>query len=171
MTPSLEHLPYRPCVGVMLLNSACKVWIGRRADADPKRQRYGSWWQMPQGGIDKGEDPAPAALRELQEETGITSAEIIAESASWLTYDLPPELQGKAWKGRYRGQKQKWFAMRFTGQEDEITLDHGTGVHPEFDAWRWADMSEISNLIVPFKRAVYKQVIAEFGPLAGVDVD
>lgn len=146
----------------MLINAAGKVWIGRRADADPKRQKYGSWWQMPQGGIDDGEDTRQAALRELQEETGITAAEIISETDDWLTYDLPPELQGKAWKGRYRGQKQKWFLMRFTGADSDIDLDQGPGGHPEFDAWKWAEMDELIELIVPFKRAVYDKVITEF---------
>ena len=155
----------------MLLNQDRKVWIGRRADADPKRRKYGAWWQMPQGGVDDGEDPSRAAVRELQEETGVTSAKIIAETADWLTYDLPPELQGKAWKGRYKGQKQKWFAVEFSGSDDEIMLDQGpAGTHPEFDAWRWAPLPEIVDLIVPFKREVYSNVIAEFGHLATNDV-
>ena len=170
MVKNINELPYRPCVGIMLFNSERKVWIGRRADVDPKRRKYGTWWQMPQGGIDEGEDPAPAALRELEEETGVTSAKIIAQSTNWLTYDLPPELLGKVWKGRYRGQKQMWFAMDFHGQEDEITLDQGPGQHPEFDAWRWAELNEVVDLIVPFKRAVYDKVITEFGPLTSADV-
>ncbi len=163
MTNEHDHLPYRPCVGIMLLNADRKVWIGRRADVDPKRRDYGTWWQMPQGGIDRGEDPSPAALRELQEETGVISARIIGQTSDWLTYDLPPELLGKAWKGRYKGQKQKWFAMEFTGSDNEITLDQGPpGTHPEFDAWRWAEVSEINSLVVPFKRDVYNKVVAEF---------
>lgn len=171
MTETSNLLPYRPCVGIMLLNKERRVWIGRRADLDPKRHQYGTWWQMPQGGIDDGEEPSPAALRELHEETGVTSAKIIAETRDWLTYDLPPELQGKAWKGRYRGQKQMWYAVEFTGTDDEIVLDQGPdGTHPEFDSWRWADMREIVDLVVPFKRAVYEQVIAEFGHLASNDV-
>lgn len=168
MTTDFDHLPYRPCVGILLLNREGKVWIGRRSDADPDRRQVGTWWQMPQGGIDEDEDPAKAALRELEEETGITSAHIVAQSKDWLTYDLPTELKGKAWNGRFRGQKQKWFAMEFTGKDVEITLEHGPGTHPEFDAWRWADMNEIVDLIVPFKRAVYDRVIAEFGHLADI---
>ena len=171
MTNSFDHLPYRPCVGIMLLNRDRRIWIGQRADADPKRRKYGTWWQMPQGGIDEGEDPAQAALRELHEETGVTSAKIIAETNDWLTYDLPPELQGKAWKGRYKGQKQKWFAVEFLGSDDEIMLDDGpAGTHPEFDAWRWARLPEIVDLIVPFKRDVYRQLFTEFGHLANNDV-
>jgi len=171
MTQAYDHLPYRPCVGIMLFNKHRHVWIGRRADADPKRRKYGTWWQMPQGGIDKGEDPARAALRELEEETGVKSAKIIAETTDWLTYDLPADLQGKAWKGRYKGQQQKWFAVEFSGSDDEIMLDEGpAGTHPEFDAWRWAQLPEIVDLIVPFKREVYRKVISEFGHLASNDV-
>ncbi len=171
MTNNLDDLPYRPCVGIMLLNKDRHVWIGRRADADPKRRKYGTWWQMPQGGIDTDEDPSLAAIRELQEETGVTSAKIIAETANWLTYDLPPKLQGKALKGRYKGQKQKWYALEFLGSDNEITLHQGpAGTHPEFDAWRWAKMSEIVDLVVPFKREVYGKVFAEFGHLVSNDV-
>jgi putative (di)nucleoside polyphosphate hydrolase len=120
---------------------------------------------MPQGGIDASEDPAEAALRELGEETGIRSVTIIAESAGWYTYELPPNLRPNAWNGRYRGQKQKWFAARFTGSDDEVALAR-PGHKPEFDAWRWADLGELVGLIVPFKRRVYDQVVAEFAPLA-----
>ena len=157
---------YRLCVGIMVLNRAGKVWIGRRTDAPAEPEGAGSWWQMPQGGIDASEDPAEAALRELSEETGIRSVTIVAESADWYTYELPPNLRANAWGGRYRGQKQKWFAARFTGSDDEIALVRP--LHkPEFDAWRWADIGELTGLIVPFKRGVYEQVVAEFAPLAG----
>jgi putative (di)nucleoside polyphosphate hydrolase len=155
---------YRPCVGVMLLNKAGLVWIGRRADKQ-NDEGTGQWWQMPQGGIDKGEDPREAVLRELYEETSVRSAEIIAEAPDWYNYDLPDHLIGKSWNGRYRGQTQKWFALRFTGEESEIDL-HPPGHKQEFDAWRWVRIDEISQLIVPFKRAVYEQVIAAFRHLA-----
>ena len=159
-----EQLLYRPCVGIMVLNGTGRVWIGRRNDAPGEPEGPGAWWQMPQGGIDESEDPARAALRELAEETGIRSVEIIAESADWFRYDLPPNLRPKAWSGRYGGQKQKWFAMRFTGSDDEVELER-PGEKPEFDAWRWAGIDELVGLIVPFKRAVYEEVVREFAPL------
>jgi putative (di)nucleoside polyphosphate hydrolase len=157
---------YRPCVGIMVLNRAGRVWIGRRHDAPAEPEGPGAWWQMPQGGVDASEDPAVAALRELDEETGIRSVTLIAESAGWYTYDLPPDLRANAWSGRYRGQKQKWFAARFTGSDDEIALVR-PGHKPEFDAWRWAPVGELIGLVVPFKREVYERVIAEFAPLVG----
>lgn len=156
---------YRPCVGVMVLNAEGLVWAGRRVGGRSDAEGIGHWWQMPQGGIDEGEDPRLAALRELAEETGIKSVVVEGESAEWLYYDLPPELQGKAWGGRYRGQRQKWFALRFTGAEAEIDLAP-PGHTPEFDTWRWVPIEELAALIVPFKRAVYERVIAEFTPLA-----
>ena len=158
-----EDLPYRPCVGVMLINRSGLVWIGHRIaqQNDDEAKGIGMWWQMPQGGIDEGEDLAEAAMRELEEETGVSSAEIIEESPRWYTYDLPPHLVGVSWKGRYRGQKQKWFAIRFTGDDAEVDIS-GIGHKPEFDDWRWAGMDELAALIVPFKRAVYDQVIADF---------
>lgn len=165
MTDKFAHLPYRPCVGIMLLNCAGLVWIGRRADAPQEAEGPGTWWQMPQGGIDAGEDPAKAALRELQEETGIVTARIIAESVQWLTYDLPPSLLGKAWGGRFRGQKQKWFAARFEGEDSEVDIAP-PGHQIEFDSWRWARITELPALVAPFKRDVYSAVLAELGHLA-----
>jgi putative (di)nucleoside polyphosphate hydrolase len=160
-----KHEPgYRPCVGIMLLNPQGHVWVGHRPDI-PDEEGGGEWWQMPQGGIDPEEDPAAAALRELYEETGVRSATIIAESREWHCYDLPPQLVGVSWGGRYRGQRQKWFAARFTGADSEVQLAL-PGHKPEFDKWRWAAIDSLERLIVPFKRDVYARVIAEFRPLA-----
>ncbi len=147
---------YRPGVGLMLLNRDGLVFVGRRADTAEDA------WQMPQGGIDEGEDPRAAAFRELKEETGTKKAEIIGETRGWLTYDLPRELLGRiVWGGRYRGQKQKWFAMRFTGADSDIDLEaHG---HPEFCKWRWAPVASLVRLIVPFKRDLYRDIVAELG--------
>ncbi len=152
MKPS--DLPYRPCVGVMLVNPAGMIWAGRRIDTP-------NGWQMPQGGIDKGESPCEAALRELHEEIGTDKAEIVAESQTWHRYDLPPHLLGRAWGGRYRGQEQRWFLMRFTGRDSDIDI---ATAHPEFDAWQWVAPGTLCHLIVPFKRDVYEQVVAEFWP-------
>jgi putative (di)nucleoside polyphosphate hydrolase len=149
----------------MVLNRGGLVWIGRRHDAPQEPEGPGSWWQMPQGGIDANEDPAAAALRELQEETGIHSVRVIAESPGWYTYDLPESLRPQAWGGRYRGQKQKWFVARFLGSDDEVTLMR-PGHEPEFDAWRWAGIGELLGLIVPFKRAVYEELVRDFASLA-----
>ena len=157
-------LPYRPCVGIMLLNADGLIWIGRRSDGDLILQEVVKRWQMPQGGIDAHEDPKVAALRELYEETGISSATILAESKDWIHYDLPPEVVGKAMKGKYRGQRQKWFAMRFTGGEAEVNLSPG-GHEPEFDAWRWAAAHEVLDEIVGFKRDAYRAVFKEFASL------
>jgi putative (di)nucleoside polyphosphate hydrolase len=158
-----EDLPYRPCVGIVLLNDTGQVWIGRRCQhiiEDPEN------WQMPQGGIDPDEDPAKAAIRELAEETGTDKAEIISEAAVWHHYDLPVDMLGVALKGQYRGQRQKWFAMRFTGADSDFNIHAPAGGHePEFDEWRWADADEVLGLIIPFKRSVYQSVLEEFGPL------
>ena len=156
---------YRPCVGIMVLNPEGLVWLGRRLDAPAEPEGPGTWWQMPQGGIDANEDAPKAALRELEEETGIRSVEVVAESPGWYTYDLPAELRPKAWGGRYCGQRQKWFAVRFTGSDDEIALER-PGHQREFDAWRWACLDELLGLIVPFKRAVYAEVVRRFAPFA-----
>jgi putative (di)nucleoside polyphosphate hydrolase len=162
-----EDLPYRPCVGVLVLNRTGLGFIGRRIEG-PEHIDTTHAWQMPQGGIDKGEEPWPAALRELHEETNIRSVERLGEIADWLQYDIPREIAGQAWKGKYRGQTQKWFAMRFTGDEREIDLAHPAGSHdPEFSAWRWEPIQNIPSLVVPFKRAVYERVVREFAHLAG----
>jgi len=145
---------YRPNVGIMLLNPAGAAWVGMRLDAPGA-------WQMPQGGIDADETPGEAALRELGEEIGTTKAEILFESTQWLTYDLPPDLAKRAWGGKWRGQAQRWFAMRFTGTDTDIRID---GPHPEFSIWRWAPRAELIACIVPFKRPVYEAVLAEFEP-------
>jgi putative (di)nucleoside polyphosphate hydrolase len=159
-------LPYRPCVGIMLIDRRGLVWVGRRR---PKWARNSSAhiWQMPQGGIGAGERTHEAALRELEEETGATSVELLAEAPGWFTYDLPEELLGTALKGRYRGQKQKWFAMRFTGSEREIDISPRNGHKAEFDAWRWVPAAKLPGLIVPFKRQVYRDVVAAFGTYVG----
>ena len=161
-----EDLPYRPCVGVALLNRGGLVFIGRRIEG-PEHVDLTHAWQMPQGGIDPGEEPWPAALRELREETNVRSVERIAEIEDWLTYDIPREIVGQAWKGKYRGQSQKWFALRFTGDDSEIDVEHPDGApEPEFAAWRWEPMQNVPDLVVPFKRAVYERVVAAFGHLA-----
>lgn len=161
-----ESLRYRPCVGIMLINAQGHVWVGQRADTPLDAEGRGDWWQMPQGGIDEGEDPRAAAMRELYEETQVRSAEIIGGTADWLTYDLPPELIGKAWGGRWRGQKQMWFAARFLGDDAEINIAAPPGFEPEFVSWRWVPAGDLTRLIVPFKRAVYEAVVKELGPLA-----
>ena len=148
---------YRPCAGVMLVNPEGRIWVGERGD-------FPGAWQMPQGGIDEGESPEEAALRELREETGTQKARIIGETSDWLTYDLPPHLVGVALKGKYRGQKQKWFAMRFTGEDGDI--DIAADDHQEFSEWTWVPVSELVELIVPFKRGVYEEIVRELGPLA-----
>jgi len=160
MTIDISKLPYRPCVGAMILNACGLVWIGHRFDMPNSEEARGRWWQMPQGGIDKGEDPANAVMREVREETGMTSLHVAAELPGWHNYDLPLELKGKMWGGKYRGQTQKWFALRFTGADSEVVIS-GVGHKAEFDAWRWAAPSELLDLVVPFKRDVYRAVLGE----------
>lgn len=156
MTPEqIAALPYRPCVGVVLANAEGGIFVGQRIDwPEPA-------WQMPQGGVDPGEDPRAAALRELEEETGVTPdlVRLEAETAGWIPYDLPPEIVPKRWGGRYRGQEQKWFLMRFKGSDAEVNIQTD---HPEFSQWRWIDPDEMIDRIVPFKRDIYRAVISEF---------
>jgi putative (di)nucleoside polyphosphate hydrolase len=167
-TIDIERLPYRPCVGIALFNAKGEVWIGNRSDEQAEGEGEGHWWQMPQGGLDKGEDPYKAALRELYEETSVSSVSLLKEAPGWFSYDLPPELVGQSWGGRYRGQKQKWFALSFTGKESEIDVLHpGGGKHKaEFSSWRWEKLAKLPSLIVPFKRKVYEQVVEAFAPFA-----
>lgn len=159
-----EDLPYRPCVGVMVLNREGLVWAGRRIpEENSEYDGSPQLWQMPQGGIDKGEEPLEAAWRELYEETGIKSASLLAEAPDWINYDLPAQLIGIGLKGKYRGQTQRWFAFRFEGSEDEIAINPPPGGHTaEFDAWEWKRMEELPELIVPFKREVYLKVVQAF---------
>ena len=153
----MTDLPYRANVGAVLFDAQGRVFVGRRADrADA--------WQLPQGGIDEDEDPRLAVLRELEEEIGTANATILGEHPAWLTYDLPAHLIGTAFKGRYRGQRQKWFALRFDGQDSEIQLDRDP--HPEFDAWRWAGLEELPSLAVAFKRPVYEVLAGSFARYA-----
>jgi putative (di)nucleoside polyphosphate hydrolase len=169
-TVKAEDLPYRPCVGVMILNRAGLVWAGRRIPAE-NSEYDGSpqLWQMPQGGIDRGEDPLEAAYRELYEETGMKTVTLLAEAKDWINYDLPPQLIGIGLKGKFRGQTQRWFAFRFDGDESEIAINPPPGGHSaEFDAWDWKPMAELPELIVSFKRGVYEQVVSEFSHLAGL---
>jgi putative (di)nucleoside polyphosphate hydrolase len=150
-------LPYRPCVGMMMFNREGHVFVGKRIDQTLEA------WQMPQGGIDKGEDPRAATFRELEEEAGTRHAEILREHPDWLTYDLPPHLVGFVLEGKYRGQKQKWFALRFLGADSEINIETP---HQEFSDWRWVPIGDLMRLIVPFKRDIYSKVVAAFSDLA-----
>jgi putative (di)nucleoside polyphosphate hydrolase len=160
-----KSMTYRRAVGMLLFNRDGLVWVGRRV---PKWEGDGSQllWQMPQGGIDKGESPQDAALRELDEEIGTSRVEILAETKQWLSYDLPAEALGVAFKGKYRGQTLKWFAMRFVGNDSDIDISERGGHKVEFDDWRWVALDQLPALAVPFKRAVYEAVVEEFAGLA-----
>ena len=159
---NFEDLPYRPCVGLAVFNTQGLVFVGRRLGG-PEHVDATHSWQMPQGGIDEGEDPYEAALRELYEETNIRSIRKLGEVEGWLKYDIPRDIAGQAWKGKYRGQKQKWYALRFTGDESEIDIASPGGGHkPEFVEWRWEKLENAPGLIVPFKRQVYEDVVRNF---------
>ena len=153
----IAALPYRPCVGVMLINADGLIFAGQRRDSDSPA------WQMPQGGIDAGETPHTAALRELWEETGVTADLVspLGEAPDWISYDLPADLVGRMWQGKYRGQTQRWFAMRYLGSDAQVNI---ATKHPEFSQWRWIGAEDMLASIVPFKRAVYQAVIAAFHP-------
>jgi putative (di)nucleoside polyphosphate hydrolase len=152
----LGERPYRPGVGIMLLNAASEVFVGQRIDNPADA------WQMPQGGIDEGEDPLSAAWREMHEEIGTDKAELVAESKTWLSYDLPAELADRIWKGRFRGQRQKWFAFRFRGKDSDINIATSQA---EFRSWKWVAMAELPTMIVPFKRRLYRDLTVEFAGL------
>jgi putative (di)nucleoside polyphosphate hydrolase len=155
----IDKLPYRPCAGVMLVSRNGLVFVGRRIDS-----KEGDAWQMPQGGIDEGEDVEAAALRELREETGVRAdlAQVLARSKEEHFYDLPDHLVGTLWGGRYRGQRQTWFLMRFLGEDGDIDIATD---HPEFDAWKWVEAASLPDLIVPFKKKLYRDIVAEFRSL------
>ncbi|ONG47425.1 RNA pyrophosphohydrolase [Pseudoroseomonas deserti] len=155
----MSDLPYRRNVGAVLFNRAGQVLIARRADVAADA------WQLPQGGLDEGEDPAAAVLRELGEEIGTAEARILGEVEDWLTYDLPAELIGKALRGKYRGQKQRWFALGFTGADSAIRLD--LDPHPEFNAWRWTDLEELPGIVVAFRKPIYERLVVEFEKYKG----
>lgn len=155
MAVNKEDLPYRPCVGLMIINQDYQVFVGQRLDQQVEA------WQMPQGGIDPGEDAETAALREMAEEIGTDKAEIIAMAGGDFLYDLPDHLVGKVWKGKYRGQSQKWFLLRFTGNDSDINIETE---HPEFGEWRWSPLNELIDMAVPFKRDVYTEVVTALAP-------
>jgi len=154
-----KKLSYRKGVGAVLFSDQGKVFVAMRLD------NPGKHWQMPQGGIDRGEKPKEAVLRELAEEIGTDKCEIIGKGSAWLTYDLPDELVGTVWKGKHRGQKQKWFALKFTGDDSDIDLN--AHEHPEFSQWKWVDIEDLPSLVIPFKRELYEKIVAEFSGLAG----
>ncbi|MEQ9172996.1 MAG: RNA pyrophosphohydrolase [Rhodospirillales bacterium] len=161
--PDDDPRPYRPGVGALLLNSAGRVWVGERIRRAGQQMEYP--WQLPQGGLDEGEEPRDAVIRELEEETGTARAEIIGETPDWLTYDLPADVRDRVWKGRFRGQRQKWYALRFLGTDEDFDLN--THHKPEFSSWRWAPMAELPALVVPFKRGLYHDLLAAFRHLDG----
>ncbi len=162
--PRFEDLPYRPCAGMAVFNRQGRVFIGHRRRGGPEHEDATHAWQMPQGGINPGEDPFRAALRELYEETNIRSVEKLGEITEGLIYDIPREIVGDTWRGKYRGQKLKWQALRFTGDDSEIDVAHpGDGKHkPEFSEWRWESLEKTPELVVPFKRPLYERVVKEF---------
>jgi len=163
---AFEKLPYRPCVGVAVFNRKGLVFVGRRVGG-PEHVDATHAWQLPQGGIDRGENPWPAARRELKEETNIRSVAKLGEIKEWLNYDIPREIAGEAWNGKYRGQTQRWFALAFIGDDDEIDIAHPAGGHkPEFLDWRWEPLANVPELVVPFKRPVYERVAKEFAQFA-----
>lgn len=165
--PKREEMPYRDCVGTAVFNAEGLVFVGRRMpDGSSDRTEVNAPWQMPQGGIDKGETPIEAAWRELFEETSIRAAELVAEAPEWIYYDLPDEALGIALKGKYRGQRQRWFAFRFTGKDSDIDVANPGDGHPaEFDKWRWEKLETLPDLIVPFKREAYLKVVDAFADL------
>ncbi len=165
---SFANLPYRACVGIMLINKQGLVFIGRRLNLSQKEHISDQYaWQMPQGGIDRGESAIEAAWRELKEETSVENATLLSESPCWYQYDLPQNPNGKPFKGRYRGQTQKWFAFRFEGEDAEINIDEPVaGVRAEFAQWRWEKMAHLPEIVIPFKREVYEEVVEVFKPFS-----
>ena len=168
MTIDPTTLPYRRCVGAAVFNRAGLVWVGRRSDANAEGEGAGHWWQMPQGGLDGDEAPEDAVYRELYEETSMKSLTLIKPAPGWFNYDLPPAMVASSWKGRYRGQTQKWFALRFDGDESEIdvTAPGGGKYKAEFSGWRWEKLARLPELVVAFKRDVYREVVSAFSDIA-----